>query len=619
METTDVREPEATVSPRDDAGMTATTVLDDAVATNGSRDDASLDGASLMEQFLSDPSNDYQTLKYGDVMDGVIMHIDRDELLVDIGSKAEGIVPAKEYSDLSGDEKSALQVGDTVLVFVVQPENPEGHPVVSLNRARQEKSWRRLQEIHEANDVIEAEVTNYNKGGLLVNLDGVRGFVPASQVSEIRGGDEGSKQADMARLIGTTLPLKVIEINRHRNRLILSERQAVQERRDVMKERLIAELTEGEVRKGRVSSICDFGAFVDIGGADGLVHLSELSWSRVRHPSELLSVGAEVDVYVLGINSQEKKIALSIKRTQPEPWSRVAAVYEVGQLVRGSVTQLANFGAFARIEDGIEGLIHVSELTDERITHPKQVVQEGQELILRIIRIDPQRRRMGLSLKRALDTPEEELTTVFGEGITEERDAIVARIHAALEAEGIEIGSGARAAAEEAAAAEAAGGDGGDGPSTVDPDAVEAAPNPNLAKFQMPTERPQPKSRSRAAQPRPAAVEMPVDLGDEGLSAMALAFAMAGASDDIETITNQTEAEVEAEVVAEVGLAEPANPSADTAPPEVADEDATIAGAQVIPATAEAEGTATPETEAPVEATAVDDADPVPAVDQPGS
>ena len=217
----------------------------------------------------------------------------------------------------------------------------------------------------------------------------------------------------------------------------------MQERRDVMKEKLIEELKEGEVRKGRVSSICDFGAFVDIGGADGLVHLSELSWSRVRHPSEVLRVGQEVDVYVLGINAQEKKIALSIKRTQAEPWSQVAAKYEVGQLVRGTVTQLANFGAFARIEDGIEGLIHVSELTDERITHPKQVVKEGEELILRIIRIDPQRRRMGLSLRRALDTPDHGAAQPSSvRASSRSATASSQTIRAALEAEGIEPGSG---------------------------------------------------------------------------------------------------------------------------------------------------------------------------------
>src|SRR5690606_37901615 len=190
--------------------------------------------------------------------------------------------------------------------------------------------------------------------------------------------------------------------------------QAIQERRDVMKERLIEELTEGETRRGRVTSITDFGAFVDIGGADGLVHLSELSWSRVKHPSEVLKVGEEVDVYVLGINAEEKKIALSIKRTQPEPWSRVAMKYEVGQLVLGTVTQLANFGAFARVEDGIEGLIHVSELSEQRIGHPRQVVSEGQDLILRIIRIDPQRRRMGLSLRRALEATDEEVEAALG-------------------------------------------------------------------------------------------------------------------------------------------------------------------------------------------------------------
>jgi small subunit ribosomal protein S1 len=521
-------------------------------AANESTPIEEMDVASLMEQYLSDPSHNYKTLKYGDVIDGVIMRIDREELLVDIGSKSEGVVPSREFSSLPAEEKDALTIGDNVLVFVVQPENQEGHAVVSIDRARQEKSWRRLQEIFEANDVIEAEVTNYNKGGLLVNLDGVRGFVPASQVSEIRGGDEASKQADMARLIGSSLPLKVIEINRHRNRLILSERQAIQERRDEMKEKLIEELHEGEVRGGKVSSICDFGAFVDIGGADGLVHLSELSWSRVRHPSEVLKVGQDVDVYVLGINAQDKKIALSIKRTQPEPWSRVAANYEVGQLVRGTVTQLANFGAFARIEDGIEGLIHVSELADERITHPKQVVHEGQELILRIIRIDPQRRRMGLSLRRALDTPDTELEAVFGPGILEERDKLAQQIRSALEAEGIEphvAGTGEAAPTDEAeSTAEAAPGESGEEITQQEVAAPEAAviaeaptdhselaSEPALASAQESeaaavNEKAAEKSAAKSNRQRSSQrsrTDLPKELQDEPLSAMAMAFAMA--------------------------------------------------------------------------------------------
>ena len=548
-----------------------------------------LDAASLMEQFLSDPTHDYKSLKYGDVMDGVIMHVDREELLVDIGSKSEGVVPSREYSSLSQEERQALSIGDTILVFVVQPENPEGHAVVSIDRARQEKSWRRLQEIFEANEVIEAEVTNYNKGGLLVNLDGVRGFVPASQVTEIRGGDEASKQADMARVIGTSLPLKVIEINRHRNRLILSERQAVQERRDVMKERLIGELKESEVRKGRVSSICDFGAFVDIGGADGLVHLSELSWSRVRHPNEVLKVGQEVDVYVLGINSQEKKIALSIKRTQAEPWSRVAAAYEVGQLVRGTVTQLANFGAFARIEDGIEGLIHVSELADDRVSHPKQVVSEGQELILRIIRIDPQRRRMGLSLRRALDTPDTELVEVFGPEILEERDQLVQRIRASLEAEGIDagaaLGGGAPAEDDAASGGQSAAAE-AEAPAPASPPAVSAAVE---ARFAVePAPRPQPRQRPVPA-PRPA-VALPDDLDGEPLSAMAMAFAMAGAPTDLVVEAEQgndagAEAAATAAVQQGAESSAEANQAGDSAP-------AAVAAAEVeSPAGAEPTGT----------------------------
>ncbi len=587
MDGTDVREQAAQVNGDEQEQQTAA----EAQVTGNEGDlDEELDGASLMEQFLSDPSHDYKTLKYGDVMEGLIMHVDRDELLVDIGSKAEGIVPSKEYSSLSTEEKDALQIGDSILVFVVQPENPEGHPVVSIDRARQEKSWRRLQEIHEANDVIEAEVTNYNKGGLLVNLDGVRGFVPASQVSEIRGGDESSKQADMARLIGTSLPLKVIEINRHRNRLILSERQAVQERRDAMKEQLIKELHEGEIRTGRVSSICDFGAFVDIGGADGLVHLSELSWSRVRHPSELLKVGQEVEVYVLGINAQERKIALSIKRTQAEPWSRVANSYEVGQLVRGTVTQLANFGAFARIEDGIEGLIHVSELADERIQHPKQVVSEGQELILRIIRIDPQRRRMGLSLRRALDTPDAELVAIFGDEIIEERDALSQKIRASLEAEGLTgtrqdeaegAGSGSSTATMEPIDSESASRETGE--------AQVAAFEERRARAEEASQRRQQRQRQRDDRQQQGS-DVSFDVENESMSAMAMAFAMAGADADLLE---------EADKAPEKAKPEPDAPAPKQAAPEAAAaEQATEESAAPEQAEPEAEAVA-PEEAAP--------------------
>lgn len=362
--------------------------------------DQAQDDRALMEQYLQDPANDYYNLQYGDTVDGMIMHIDRDEILVDIGSKSEGVVPSKEMSSLLPEEKTELKIGDEVLVFVVQPEDKEGRAVLSLDKARQEKSWRRLQQQFEGSEVLQAKVINYNKGGVLVNLDGVRGFVPASQVTGISRGPDAQKQSDMAKMVGGSLTLKIIEINRGRNRLILSERQAVQEVRESRKDDILASLKEGDVREGTVTSITDFGAFVDIGGADGLVHLSELSWSRVKHPAEILKVGDRVKVYVLNIDHDRKRIALSIKRTQEEPWQTISGRYELGQLVDATITQLASFGAFARLEDGVEGLIHVSEMGDGRIQHPRELVKEGDTVPVRIIRIDPARKRIGLSMRR---------------------------------------------------------------------------------------------------------------------------------------------------------------------------------------------------------------------------
>ena len=378
----------------------------------------------MMEQFLADPAHDYRNLQYGDTVDGIIMRVDKDEVLVDIGSKSEGVIPTREMQSMTADDRAQLKPGDTLLVCVVQTEDQEGRAILSVDKARQEKSWRVLQQTYESGDVIDARVVNYNKGGLLVNLDGVRGFVPSSQVTSISRGPETQKQSDMARLVGQSLSLKVIEINRNRNRLILSERQAAQEVREGRKGELLSSLKEGDVRTGLVTSVCDFGAFVDIGGADGLVHLSEISWSRVKHPSEVLKAGEKVQVYVLGIDNDRKRIALSIKRTQNEPWVTVNDRYQLGQTVEATITQLASFGAFARIEDGVEGLIHVSEMGDGRAQHPRDVVAEGDTVTVRIIRIDPARKRIGLSMRQPGEGGVEEGGAVEGGAV--EGDAEVA-------------------------------------------------------------------------------------------------------------------------------------------------------------------------------------------------
>ncbi len=359
--------------------------------------------AEGMQDLLEAHGHEYRTLKRGDIIEGVVVRIDKDEVLVDIGSKSEGVIPAHEMRDAHGNPTETLHVGDEILAYVLQPENQEGHVVLSVNRAQAEKGWRVAQIKFERGEIIEAEIVEFNKGGLIANIEGVRGFVPLSQIVDLRpaAGVDEPVEDRLKAMKGERKFLKVIEINRRRNRLILSERAAVQERRAVQKERLLTELKEGDVRHGRVSSLCEFGAFVDLGGADGLVHLSELSWGQVSHPSQLLKVGQEVDALVVGVDRDNKKIALSLKRLQPEPWSGVAEKYQVGQIVKGRITKLASFGAFAQIEEGVEGLIHISELSDERIAHPRGVVKEGDEVLLRIIRIDSARHRLGLSLRQA--------------------------------------------------------------------------------------------------------------------------------------------------------------------------------------------------------------------------
>lgn len=383
---------------------------DDAQDTNG---------AELgMEGLLDSHSPEYASLRRGDVVDGVVVRVDRDEVLVDIGVKSEAIVPANETGAPSHDPTRMLKVGDAVVAYVLQPEDAEGHVILSLTRAREERGWRLLQKVFDDGETLEAEVVEHNKGGLIVNVHGVRGFVPLSQIVDLKrsGAPDEPVENRLASMRGRELLLKVIEMNRRRNRLILSERAAVQERRAREKERLLTELQEGEVRHGRVASLADFGAFVDIGGADGLIHLSELTWGQVTHPSQVLKVGDEIDVFVVGVDREKKKIALSLKRLQAEPWTQVSERYTIGQVVQGRITKLAPFGAFAEIDEGVEGLIHISELADERITHPKNVIKEGDVVPLRIIRIDAERHRLGLSLRQAQEDETEAIPSVYTQG-----------------------------------------------------------------------------------------------------------------------------------------------------------------------------------------------------------
>jgi small subunit ribosomal protein S1 len=346
----------------------------------------------------------------GEIRSGIIVDKRPHEILVDIGYKSEGIVSGREIERLS-DTLASLKVGDEVPVYVMR-EDKDGNLLLSISRAQAEKDWERAETLMASQQIFESCVAAYNRGGVIVKIGQVRGFVPASQLSadsQSQGEEQTDESEDRwAQLVGMNLMLKVIDIDRKRNRLILSERLAVREWRRQQKEQLLDRLKEGDVYDGLISSIADFGAFVDLGGADGLIHLSELSWNRVNHPSEVVAVGDKVKVQILSVDQERRRIGLSLRRLQPQPWDVVNETYEVGQVVRGRITKMVNFGAFARLEkDGIEGLIHVSELTDRRITHPKEVVSEGEEYDLRIIRIETDKRRMGLSLKQALPPTEE--------------------------------------------------------------------------------------------------------------------------------------------------------------------------------------------------------------------
>ncbi|MCH7662749.1 MAG: S1 RNA-binding domain-containing protein [Chloroflexi bacterium] len=355
-----------------------------------------------MELFLEQGDYVLDPPKKNEIRKGVVASVTGNEVLVSIGAKSEGVISSRELDNLSEEERAKIQVGEKISVFILNPEGPQGGVILSLERALEEDDWTRAEELLASREPFEGHVSGFNKGGIIVNLGRLRAFVPASQVSMSRRmsyqGD--TPEQKWGEMNGELIVTRIIEVDRQRRRLILSEKAASQESRESLKERLLEELEDGEIRKGRVTSLADFGAFVNINGADGLVHLSEISWDRIDNPKEVLEVGQEVVVKVISVDKERKRIGLSLRQLQDDPWLDRIAEYQVGRLVEGTVTRLTKFGAFARISDDLEGLIHVSELSEKRIEHPKEIVSEDEQLTLRIIKIDEKRRRIGLSLRK---------------------------------------------------------------------------------------------------------------------------------------------------------------------------------------------------------------------------
>ena len=367
---------------------------------------------TTMEELLNEQEGEIRSLKHGDVVEGTVVRIDKDEMLVDIGAKSEGVVSNRELYGRNTETQPQLAIGDVVLVYVLQPESNEGHAVLSLRRAGLERKWRSMQEQLDAGVIIEAPVIDHNKGGLIVDC-GIRGFVPISQIVDFPRRPQNEQPRDAAQeiaeklqpYVGRKLRLKILEVNRKANRLILSEKVALYEERREKRDELFSSLQVGQQVKGNVRSIAPFGVFVDLGGIDGLVHKSELSWNKVNNPESGYHVGEEVEAEVIDINHERGRISLSIRRLQPDPWNSTVADLKVGDIIDGTVTKIVNFGAFVRVREGLEGLIHISELSHQRVAHPGDVVHEGQTIKLKVISLDSERHRLGLSLKQAEEAP----------------------------------------------------------------------------------------------------------------------------------------------------------------------------------------------------------------------
>lgn len=338
----------------------------------------------------------------GEIRTGTIASISPGQIMVSIGAKSEGIIGGQEFELIPPEVFAELEVGQEIPVYIVTPEDQYGNVLLSYVRALEAETWKKAEKALREEEPVIGKVVGYNRGGLLVSLKELSGFLPASLLaysrrSKING---NTPEERFGQFLGEEITFQIIEVDQERRRLIFSEKAAINETRDTVRDKVIEKLEVGDIREGRVTSLADFGAFVNINGADGLVHISEISWDRIRHPGEVLKVGQEVKVKIISIDEEKRHIGLSIRRLQEDPWQENIDDFRVGQLVEAKVTRLTKFGAFAMLENGVEGLVHISEISDEHIGHPKEVLHEGDEVTLRIIKIEPESHRIGLSLRR---------------------------------------------------------------------------------------------------------------------------------------------------------------------------------------------------------------------------
>jgi small subunit ribosomal protein S1 len=361
------------------------------------------DFSVLLERSLAESQ-----LERGDIVTGTIISVDHHGLIVDVAWKHDGIVSRQDIERM-GMLLADFHVNDEIDVTIVRLDDMEGNLVLSASQARQNEDWKLAEKLQETDDPWGGEVSAANKGGLIVPFGNLRGFVPASHVVDLpRGMSEDDRLKYLENFVGKEISIKVIEVNRKRRRLVFSQRNAERETRNARKEVLLSELKEGDVREGVVSGLCDFGAFVDLGGADGLIHISELAWHRVRHPNEVVNVGDKVKIYILHLDDNGKRIGLSLKRLQANPWSVVNELYHIGQLVEGTISRVEPFGAFVSLKPGIEALLHISQISDDKNVDPRRMLYEGQQILTRVISIESDKQRLGLSLKEVAEGEKEQ-------------------------------------------------------------------------------------------------------------------------------------------------------------------------------------------------------------------